>query len=101
MFISFFSAGIVDMLYPSKPNNGQIVGVDVFRFLNHHANSLSRDFKSRVKSNLKMGHPISLELHLCTRRYMGFEKFVTHWTPLKDESGKVSFVVLTMGAVGE
>ena len=31
---------------------------------------------------------------------MGFERFVTHWTPLKDEGGGVSFVVLTLGAVG-
>ena len=31
---------------------------------------------------------------------MGFEKFLTHWTPLKDEGGKVEFVVLTLGGVG-
>jgi hypothetical protein len=91
---------MVDMLYPSKPNSGQIVGVDVFRFLNHHAHSLSRDFKSRVKSALKVGAAVSLELSLCTRQYHGFEKFVTHWTPLKDEKGKVCFVVLTLGALG-
>lgn len=35
------------MLYPAKPNSGQIVGIDVFRFLGHHVHSLSRDFKSR------------------------------------------------------
>ena len=100
LYISFYSAGLVDMLYPSKPNSGQIVGVDVFRFLHHHANSVGRDFKSRVKSAIKVGSPVSLELSLCTRRHMGFERFVTHWTPLKDEGGGVSFVVLTLGVVG-
>jgi hypothetical protein len=55
LFIAFYSAGLVDMLYPAKPNSGQIVGIDVFRFLGHHANSLSRDFKSRVKGSLKAG----------------------------------------------
>jgi hypothetical protein len=88
------------MLYPAKPNSGQIVGIDVFRFLNHHANSLSRDFKSRVKGALKMGQAVSVDLTLCTRQYHGFEKFVTHWTPLKDEQGKVCFAVLTLGAMG-
>jgi hypothetical protein len=58
---------MADMLYPSKPNSGQIVGVDVFRFLSHHAHSLSRDFKSRVKGALKVGAPVSVELSLCTR----------------------------------
>lgn len=90
---------MVDMLYPTKPNSGQIVGVDVFRFLGQHAHSLSRDFKSRVKGALKMGAAVSLELSLCTRQYHGFEKFVTHWTPVKDEKGKVYFVVLMLGAV--
>lgn len=87
------------MLYPSQPNSGQIVGMDVFRFLSHHAHSLRRDFKSRVKGAMKVGAAVSLELSLCTRRYHGFEKFVTHWTPLKDEKGKVYFVVLTLGAM--
>ena len=91
---------MVDMLYPSKPNSGQIVGIDVFRFLGHHASSVGRDFKSRVKNAIKVGSAVSLELGLCTRRYMGYERFVTHWTPLKDEGGRVSFVVLTLGAVG-
>ena len=88
------------MLYPAKPNSGQIVGVDVFRFLSHHANSLSRDFKSRVKGALKVGAAVSLDLSLCTRQYHGFEKFATHWTPLKDEKGSVRFVVLTLGGMG-
>lgn len=99
-FVAFYSAGIVDMLYPTKPNSGQIIGVDVFRFLGHHAHSLNRDFKSRVKAAMKVGAAVSVELSLCTRQYHGFEKFVTHWTPLKDEKGSVCFAVLTLGLVG-
>jgi hypothetical protein len=91
---------MIDMLYPAKPNSGQIVGVDVFRFLSHHANSMSRDYKSRVKNALKMGAAVSLNLSLCTRQYHGFEKFITHWTPMKDDKGSVRFVALTLGAVG-
>lgn len=100
MLIAFYSAGIVDMLYPTKPNTGQIVGVDIFKFLGHHANAMSRDFKTRVKDAMKAGRPISLDVSLCTRQSHGFEKFVTHWTLLKDEIGKVSYVVLTMAAMG-
>jgi hypothetical protein len=48
---------------------------------------------------MKVGAAVSLELSLCTRRYHGFEKFVTHWTPLKGEKGKVHFVVLALGAM--
>jgi hypothetical protein len=91
---------MVEMLYPSKPNSGQIVGVDVFRFLANYTDSLSRDFKSRVKNALKVGQAVSVDLALCTRQYHGFEKFVTHWTPMKDEKGHVTFVVLTLGSVG-
>ena len=74
------------------------IGVDVFRFLaNHGSGSLSWDFKSTIKNRLKMGNPVSLELKLCARPYMGFEKFMLHWTPLKDERGAVEWVVLTLG----
>ena len=98
-FISFYSYGMVEMLYPNKPTDGQIVGLDIFRFLGQHTNSMSRDFKSRVKSALKTGNAVSLELNILTRRLMGYERFVLHWTPLKDEKGTVVFIVLTMGAV--
>jgi hypothetical protein len=101
-FISFHSTGIIDFLYPYKasPNQVQVIGTEVFKFLSSYAASnTSRDFKSRVKTALRMGQPISIDLTLCTRRYMGFEKFVTHWTPLKDDSGKVDWVILTLGSV--
>ena len=77
-----------------------VAGQDIFKFLMHHTmNSLSRDFKSTVKHGMKMGQPVSLELTLCTRRRMGFERFVTHWTPLKDEVGRTEFMVLTLGSL--
>lgn len=70
----------------------------MFKFLaNHGSGSVSWDYKSAVKNALRMGQPISLELKLCARPYMGFEVFVLHWTPLKDEVGAVTWVVLTLG----
>ena len=101
--VSFYSAGIVDLLYPVKSGptgQGSIVGTDVFKFLTKHSSAgLGRDYKSRVKTAMKAGSAISLDLGLCTRRYMGFEKFVIHWTPLKDERGDVGFLVLTLSSL--
>ena len=101
-FISFHSAGLATLLYPTKPtpNNtiSQIVGMDIFRFLSAHSPSkLSSDFKSRVRTALKMGNAISMDLTLCTRKYMGYERYAIHWTPLKNEVGEVAFVVCTLG----
>jgi hypothetical protein len=99
-FIVFYSAGIVDLLHPNKPqNSAQIVGTDIFRFLKYHSpNEPSNGLKDSVKAALRMGQAISLALRLRTRRYMGFESFAAHWTPLKDEHGEVGFVVLTLGS---
>ncbi|KAK5134442.1 hypothetical protein LTR08_006489 [Meristemomyces frigidus] len=101
--ITFVSAGIVDMLFPIKAKtaagHAQAAGIDIFKFLtNHGSGSVGWDFKSNVKSALKVGQAISLDLKLCARPYMGFEKFVLHWTPLKDETGLVSWIVLTLGS---
>lgn len=102
LLIHFYSAGLVDTLNPENLAGNPIVGVDVFRFLGLHATNLPKDFKTRVKTALKSGQPISLDVHLSTRRSMlfrGDEKFATHWTPLKDERARVNWVVLTMGSV--
>lgn len=102
MFISYYSTGIVDLLFPAKgaSHHLEVAGHDIFKFLGHHSqNSLSRDYKSQVKSAIKAGQATSLNLTLCTRRTMGFEQFLTHWTPLKDENHKVAFMVLTMGSL--
>ena len=99
--IAFISTGIVDLLFPikAKPEEtGFAVGTDIFKFLsNHGSGSVSWDFRASVKNALKAGNAISLDLKLCAKPYMGFERFALHWTPLKDEKGVVTWVVLTMG----
>ncbi len=76
----------------------QIIGKEAFRFLSKHsAPKLSSGLKSRVREALKAGQAISLDLTLRTRWSMATEKFTAHWTPLKNEAGKVGFVVLTLG----
>lgn len=99
--IGFISRGIPKLLCPIKANEqstARAIGADVFKFLaNHSPSNLSWDFKSSVKGALKSGLPISLDVKLCTRPNMGIEKFVSHWTPLKDESGAVHWIVLTLG----
>ena len=120
MYISFHSGGIADLLYPAQArqvgygvyaaptppgaNHASIAGQDIFKFLTQHSSSASlpSGFKSRVKDALKRGQAISVELTLCTRRYMGFERFAVHWTPLKDAGGRngegeVQWVVVTLG----
>ena len=96
-FISFFSKGLTDMLYAGKAYDISIVGLDVFKFLTQNSSSMSRDFKSRVKTALRAGQAISIELTLCTQRRLGFERMVSHWTPMKNEFGAVKYVVLTLG----
>ena len=109
--IAFLSTGILDLLFPIKARSPAVplsphypapsaVGTDIFKFLANHSpsgSSLGSDFKAAVRSSLKLGNPISLDLKLCARPYMGFERFVLHWTPLKDEQGVVCWVVLTLG----
>ncbi|EXJ58314.1 hypothetical protein A1O7_05739 [Cladophialophora yegresii CBS 114405] len=88
---------------PGSSIADQIIGTDIFRFLASHSagSKLSSDFKARVRAALKHGNAVSLDVTLCTRRYMGFEKFVSHWTPLKGEKGEVGFVVVALGGGGE
>lgn len=74
------------------------VGSDVFKFLaSHSSGPLGSDFKHAVRSKLGTGQPISVELKLYIQRSMGFESYVLHWTPLKDEHGNVRWIVLTLG----
>lgn len=89
---------MIDVLYGTTPMVGHVVGVNVFTFLEQHAVSIGRDFKSRVKASLKAGQPVSLDLNLSTRKFMRYIKFATHWTPLKDEEGKVCYIVVTLGS---
>ena len=128
MFITFHSSGIVDLLFPAQvqnqyanrynqqysppappgANHSSVAGQDIFKFLAQHSSaaSLPSGFKNRVKETLKRGQPVSVDLTMCTRRYMGFEKFAIHWTPLKDAGGRngegvVQWIVVTLGGAGD
>ena len=100
--IGFISSRLGDLLFPIKAKSAQsaqTLGTDVFKFLaNHGSGNISWDFKSSVKGAIKAGSPISVDVKLCARPYMGFEKFVSHWTPLKDEYSKVHWIVVTLGS---
>ena len=97
----------MDLLYPAQTPFGSspaIAGQDVFKFLAQHSSSASlpSGFKGKVRDALKRGSAVSVELTLCTKRYMAFERFAVHWTPLKDAGGKngegeVQWVVITLG----
>jgi hypothetical protein len=95
------SSGVVDCLFPIKAkttNDTLAVGNDIFKYLaNSSTGSLPWDFKSTVKSAMKSGKPVTVDLKLCARPYMGFDTFALHWTPLKDEHGTVHWIVLTLG----
>ncbi|KAK6365552.1 hypothetical protein LTS17_011271 [Exophiala oligosperma] len=105
-FVCFYSPEISKVLYPAKALSNnlvvQIFGIDVFRYLSVCSPSrLGGSFKSKVRQALKVGNAISLDLILCTRRHMGFEKFASHWTPLKNEAGETRFVICTLATFEE
>ncbi len=95
------SAGTSSTGTTSTPGS-QIVGTDIFRFLaSRSPGKVSSEYKSRVRSALKVGNAISMDLTLYTRRGMvpGSERFAVHWTPLKNDDGVVAFVVVTLGCL--
>ncbi|PPJ52031.1 hypothetical protein CBER1_10398 [Cercospora berteroae] len=113
MTIQFSSAGISSVLLPSNsnamtadraPRPNQHTSRHVFNFLKDNMKKRERtDWTSKVRSSLKKGNPISVALHLQTKRsvvYRGDEKFMTHWTPMKDVQGKTEWVVLSLALVG-
>ena len=101
--IQFFSTGVIEMLLIDPKVDSSFVGNDIFRVLNQHSGTtISKDFKNRVRSSLKMGRAISVDITLATKRSLimrGSEKFVIHWTPLKNELGATGWVVLCFGAI--
>jgi hypothetical protein len=123
MTIQFYSAGIVD-LFGLGVNRGTIpiFNRDIFKLLAEYAptpsvpssslfgprdkghGTLPRGFKDTVRESLRVGSAVSVELGLGTgwqagprgKGKMVEERFVSHWTPLKDEAGRVKWVVLVI-----
>lgn len=99
--IQFYSIGISDVLGITNSANQEFVGNNIFKFLAQHTTSLPREYKSKVKDALKHGQAISASIQLFTLRSLarrGDDKFFTHWTPCKDESGATKYVVVTLSS---
>lgn len=97
--IEFYSEGIVEMLNPANMSGTMVAGTDVFRFFGLNMMAKQSEYKTRVRNAIRAGMPVSTELRLQTRRsaiFRGDEKFVAHWTPLKDEKAAVHWVVVTV-----
>ncbi|KAJ0116093.1 hypothetical protein J7T55_005039 [Diaporthe amygdali] len=97
--IEFYSEGIVEMLNPANMAGTMVAGSEVFRFFGLNMMAKQSEYKARVRNAIRVGMPISTELRLQTRRsavFRGDEKFVAHWTPLKDEKAAVHYVVVTV-----
>ncbi|TGO55949.1 hypothetical protein BCON_0084g00170 [Botryotinia convoluta] len=120
LIVKYFSPGIVDMLNLNLPNGlvAPIIDKDIFKVLTEHSpSSVPRTFKNAVKEGIKAGRAVSVETGLLTgieeikksqgifggttaNREKGWkraeEKYVCHFTPCKDEMGRVGWVVLTV-----
>jgi hypothetical protein len=81
--------------------NTPIIGENIFTVLTQHATSISRDFKAKVRNPLAAGRAVSIDICLLDPSAVAraFDvRFVTHWTPLKDEKGAVTAVTLTLSS---
>lgn len=118
MNIKFYSPGIIDMFCLNLPNGSvsSIFGKDIFKVLYEHSlasNSTAKAFKDKVRSELAKGKAVSVETGMLTgyeeRKTSGFrlgggekkmvrveERYVCHWTPMKNEESRVGWVVLTI-----
>lgn len=96
--IQFHSEGVTDVLNPAN-NEGLLAGLDVFRFFKRNMVGKETDYRARVRNAIRNGQPISVEIRLQTRRsakFRGDERFVAHWTPVKDENAASHWVVVTL-----
>ncbi|PMD23290.1 hypothetical protein NA56DRAFT_657347 [Hyaloscypha hepaticicola] len=118
LMIKHYSPGVIDMLCLNLPNGGiaPIYNKDIFKVLAEHSSSSSssvaKTFKTTVRDALRTGIAVSVEAGFLTgfeerkgTNWFGApqeglrrveERYVTHWTPLKDEEGRVRMVVLTV-----
>ena len=119
--IQHYSAGVIDMLSLNLPNGGivPIYNKDIFKILADYSSSsssISKNFKQTVRDAIRAGRAVSVETGLLTgytekKQTSGFrfgggngdivmrrveEKYITHWTPLKDEEGRPKWVILTI-----
>ncbi|KAK7942930.1 uncharacterized protein PG986_012043 [Apiospora aurea] len=124
--VHFYSQGVADVLHSAGFSNNSstvaldgshsasrtsrtsshessMVGSDVFKYLKScmisPAASAAGDYKNRVRSCIRAGHPVSADLRLQTRRsakFRGDEAFVVHWTPLKDERAVAHWIIVTL-----
>ncbi|KAL9115821.1 MAG: hypothetical protein Q9227_000189 [Pyrenula ochraceoflavens] len=98
--IEFYSPSFFDMLCLSPTASVSFAGSNVFQVLKEHLANTPRDYKNRVKTALRLGRAISVDVHMMTRQSVArgkAEKVAMHWTPLKDDQGMVQYVVLTLG----
>ncbi|CAG8979037.1 hypothetical protein HYALB_00011607 [Hymenoscyphus albidus] len=120
--IQHYSPGVIDMLCLNLPN-GNVIPIynkDIFKVLADYTASPTSHFRDRVKENMRRGGAVSLEIGFLTgyaekkggglasgkswfrgtsRDALGGrteERYVTHWTPLKDVGGRTKRVVLTI-----
>jgi hypothetical protein len=122
LIINHYSPGIIDMLCLNLPNGSiaPIFNKDIFRVLAEHSPpsfSVAKVFKQTVRDAISKGKAVSVETGLLTGseerkersgfgRFMGEgkeralvraeEKYVTHWTPLKDDEGGTKWIILTI-----
>ncbi|KAH7384949.1 hypothetical protein BKA64DRAFT_153878 [Cadophora sp. MPI-SDFR-AT-0126] len=116
--VQYYSPGVIDMLCLNLPNGGiaHIYNKDIFKvfseFSTTSSSSANKVFKQTVRDALKMGQAVSVETGLLTgfeeKKGTGWfggekegmrrveERYVTHWTPLKDQDGRVKWAVLTI-----
>ncbi|KAH9221223.1 hypothetical protein DL95DRAFT_519269 [Leptodontidium sp. 2 PMI_412] len=116
--VQYYSPGVIDMLCLNLPNGGiaHIYNKDIFKvfseFSTSSSSSVNKVFKQTVRDALKVGQAVSVETGLLTgfeeKKGTGWfggekegmkrveERYVTHWTPLKDQDGRVKWVVLTI-----
>ncbi|KAI1875340.1 hypothetical protein JX265_004398 [Neoarthrinium moseri] len=98
--IRYYSEGVMDALNPAN-NTNTPAGQDVFRFLKQNVSGKETDYRNKVRTAIRTGTAISVELRLQTRRsarFCGHEVFATHWTPLKDENASTHWVVITLAS---
>ena len=88
------------MLCLSPAASVAFAGSNVFKVLKEHLTNTPRDYKSKVKAALRAGRAISVDVNMMTRQSVAkgrAEKVAIHWTPLKDDKGFVTYIVLTLG----